>query len=142
MFKLSQIRDAHTAVMTLHDPVTGVALPPTITLMSRDNPKARAQAFETERSKRAKASKSRIAQDDPEADWARHIDRLVVMTVAWTDIFEEDGTPIQCTPENVRRVYEGVNWIHDQVLDFVTNSANFIVRSASSSSITLAPPSA
>lgn len=142
MFKLSQIRDAQTAVMQVLDPGTGDPTGATITIMSPEHPKARAQSIEVERARRARASKLRGAPEDPEGDRTRLFERLVLMTVAWSGFADDDGVPIACTPEAVRTVYEDYAWIRDQVLSFVVDSRNFIVRSASSSSTTPAQPSA
>lgn len=142
MFKLSLIRDAHTAVMPVLDPGTGEPTGATITLMSPEHPQARAQAMEVERARRARAQKLRGAPEDPEGDRARLFDRLVIMTVAWEGFADDDGAPIPCTPTKVREAYENVAWLRDQVLGFVADTRNFISRSASGSSPTPASTSA
>jgi hypothetical protein len=48
----------------------------------------------------------------------------VKLTVAWEG-FTLDGVKLDCTPENVRTVYNEWSWIKEQVSEFVADRANF-----------------
>jgi hypothetical protein len=52
-------------------------------------------------------------------------DQLAATTVSWIGI-EENGTPVECTPENAARVYYEHPWIKEQVADFVSREANYL----------------
>lgn len=55
----------------------------------------------------------------------RRLDRLVACTVAWRNVDGPDNAPMQCTPDNVRRVYVGYPAIADQVEAALADHANF-----------------
>lgn len=65
---------------------------------------------------RGKTTAERLAQNSLEI--------LVGATVAWGGI-AENGTPLPCTPENVRRVYTDFAFIRDQVDEFLGDRRNF-----------------
>ena len=52
------------------------------------------------------------------------IDDLVKLTVSWEG-FTLDSKKLDCTPENVRKVYNEWSWIKEQVSEFVADRANF-----------------
>jgi hypothetical protein len=54
------------------------------------------------------------------------LEKLVHLTKAWS-IAMPDGTPIDepCTPDNVMVIYSGVQWVRDQVSNFVNDLGNF-----------------
>ena len=58
---------------------------------------------------------------------ADRINLLVACTIAWEG-FDLDGKPLECTPENARKVYSnpGLRWIREQVDRFVGDRANFL----------------
>jgi|JI10StandDraft_1071094.scaffolds.fasta_scaffold169162_4 hypothetical protein len=143
MLKRSTIRDAHQAVMQVLDPETGKPTGATITLMSPEHPRAKQEAAGFERRRRQEArSRGGRPVDDPEAEMARLFERLTFMTLDWAGFVDDAGAPLECSAEQVRSWYEGVAWLRNQVLRFIADQANFIERSASSSSSTPAPISA
>lgn len=73
--------------------------------------------------KQAADSKSK-GQKDFEA---MALDIYVLCTKDWQNV-ELNGKPLECTKENVSMIYgdENYAWIHEQVLSFMDNRANFI----------------
>ncbi len=49
----------------------------------------------------------------------------VATTLEWRDISVE-GKLLECTPDNVRKVYERFPWIAEQVDEFQADRANFL----------------
>jgi hypothetical protein len=57
------------------------------------------------------------------------LDILVNCTLGWSGIIL-DGTPLECTPANVRMLYTRLPWVRKQVDTFMGNRANFLPNSA------------
>lgn len=56
---------------------------------------------------------------------AEGLELLVACTVDWQDVMDE-GEELECTKENVRKVYKKYPWIKDQVDEFVGDRSNFL----------------
>lgn len=135
--KLSSIKLADTGVLNVINPDTGEPAGATITLMSPEHPKARAQAMQAERARRAAAARvKRQAPEDPETQRERFLDRLAYMTIGWSGFEEDDGSPMVHSEERAREIYgnPAFAWVRDQVIEFIGDRENFIVRSATTSS--------
>ncbi|MCB2186482.1 MAG: hypothetical protein KQJ78_08700 [Deltaproteobacteria bacterium] len=73
------------------------------------------------------------AQEEEYNELLREIvfERLIDTTLAWESSDSPDkimfgGEELACTPENVRRVYEKVPFLKEQVQSLVADEANFI----------------
>jgi len=77
----------------------------------------------------------RAAAKDIEANV---IEKLAHLTKAWS-LAMPDGTPINepCTPENAMALYSDVQWLRDQVSNFVNDLGNFRPTLSENSSTTL-----
>lgn len=55
------------------------------------------------------------------------LDIYIMCTKDWINV-ELDGKPLKCTKDNVKKIYEDENyaWLHEQVITFMENRANFI----------------
>lgn len=49
---------------------------------------------------------------------------LASVTLSWQGIIV-DGTPMECTAENAKKLYQRFNWIREQVDEFVGERRNF-----------------
>jgi hypothetical protein len=66
------------------------------------------------------------------------IEKLAHLTKAWS-LAMPDGTPIDepCTPENALALYTDVQWLRDQVSNFVNDLGNFRPTPSENSSTSL-----
>lgn len=112
------------SVLTLTHPVTGADLPVKITLLGTDSPVFRKaqRAIVNRRLKQAK--KPNLTAEEIEAEG---IEALVSCTVSWEGV-EIDGKKLDCTPDNVRKVYTDIRlpFIREQVDTFIAERANFM----------------
>jgi len=116
------------ADMTLCHPVTGEALPVTMTLMGADAPEyARVLRGQLDR---------KLTGEAPTAETlaADHIERLVGMTKDWRGL-KYEGRAFAFSPNNARKLYQEQAWIRDQVQRFIERRDNFFLSKANSSSI-------
>jgi len=103
------------------DPIEGM----TVTLLGQDSDvyrkiqlgKQQAALNRIAKGKRAVDMKAEKLREDSIAE-------MVKLTVDWTG-FELEGETLDCTPENVAMVYEGWEWLFEQVTEFVADRANF-----------------
>ena len=108
--------------LTLLHPGTGEPLDIVITLMGSDSKAYRAVQHEIQ-NQNIKATK-------PKADFSKDresgvIKRLAAVTGSWVNM-ENNGEPIECTPDNAEMVYSDFRWMADQVVAHVENRANFL----------------
>ena len=97
----------------------------TITLLGQDSKIYRKLQLGKQQAALNRMAKGKKALDlDAEKLSEDSIDDLVKLTTSW-DGFELDGVKLDCTPENVRKVYTDWAWIKEQVQEFVGNRANF-----------------
>ena len=72
--------------------------------------------------------------NEMDAGEADALDTMVKCTVKWEHFDTREGTPIACTPANVRALYEGYPIIRDQVDVFISRRVNFLLASSKGSS--------
>jgi hypothetical protein len=97
----------------------------TITLLGQDSKLYRKIQLGKQQAALNRMAKGKKAIDlDAEKLSEDSIDDLVKLTTAWSG-FVLDGKDLDCTPENVRKVYTEWSWIKEQVQEFVGNRANF-----------------
>lgn len=126
MFEVNSIKELQEAILKLVHPESGEIIPATITLAGAAHPKRKALEFQRARVLRAKVSKKgRLELTDPQDDADYEVDRLVACTLSWKG-FARDGVALECTPAEVRALYEGSAWIRQQASDFLGDSANFL----------------
>jgi len=65
--------------------------------------------------------------DTAEATESDNAELLAACTVSWAGI-AKGGELLECTPANVKMVYLNVNWIKEQVDDFVGDRGNFFKK--------------
>lgn len=103
----------------------------TITLLGQDSKVYRKIQLAKQQTALNRISKGKKAVDfDAEKLAEDSIDDLVKLTVSWTG-FTLDGDKLECTPDNVRKVYGEWVWIKEQVAEFVAERANFFRTNAS-----------
>lgn len=97
----------------------------TITLLGQDSKVYRKIQLAKQQAALNRISKGKKAVDfDAEKLAEDSIDDLVKLTVSWEG-FTLDSKKLDCTPENVRKVYNEWSWIKEQVSEFVADRANF-----------------
>jgi hypothetical protein len=116
------------AVMQVVDSKTEEVIPGvTITLLGQDSKVYRKIQLARSQAILNRAAKGKKGVDlDAEKMADDTIDDLVKLTVTWTG-FEEDGKPLDATPENFARIYgdPGLSWLKEQVQEFVADRTNF-----------------
>lgn len=96
-----------------------------ITLLGQDSKVYRKIQLAKQQAALNRISKGKKAVDfDAEKLAEDSIDDLVKLTVSWEG-FTLDSKKLDCTPENVRKVYGEWSWIKEQVSEFVADRANF-----------------
>lgn len=129
-FDFGTIETKHEHEMTVKNPQTGDPTSAVITVAGPEHPRHKALTFAAQRAARKRFSKSgRIEMDDPEEEEATALDKAVACTLAWSGV-KRDGKPLECTPANVRELYESAPWLRRQVLAFINTDDNFIVAAA------------
>lgn len=114
------------AVMEVRHPETEEVIEGmTLTLLGKDS-----EVFKRLRRKRQNAALARVSKGkkaldvDAEKMEGEALDDLVALTRGWTG-FQLDGQPLEFTPENVRKVFAGWEWLREQAEEFVNSRANF-----------------
>jgi hypothetical protein len=112
-------------------------------LAGPEHEKSRALALANDRRIRKGIEKAgKLVLEDPEVEQERALDELVAATLDWDGFAEDDGKPIPCTSDNVRKAYLQLPWLRAQVIEARRDRANFIRRSGTNSSPSPAAPSA
>lgn len=102
----------------------------TITLLGQDSKVYRKIQLAKQQAALNRIAKGKKAVDlDAEKLAEDSIDDLVQLTTGWTG-FTLDGAVLECTPENVRKVYGEWAWIKEQVQEFVADRSNFFRATA------------
>lgn len=90
----------------------------TITLLSVDTKEFKAR--ESTLAKRHMRRRSRVSVDELQTD------RAVAATKAWSPGFQLDGQDdLECTPANVRALYDRCPWLRDDVINHINDRANY-----------------
>lgn len=114
------------AVLELRDLNEEIIKDVTITLLGKDSKvyqrilRDRKQAMLTRMQKGRKA-----AQLDVEKLEEDSLDDLVQLTIGWAGVKDDKGN-LEFTPENVRRLYEEVPSVREQVEEFINERSNFL----------------
>ena len=112
----------------LTHPRTGEALPMVINLLGADS-RVYQDAQRTQNRRRlAEAQKVRRMTLTPEALEADALELLVAVTRGWSG-FTQGGKAVDCTPQNVQRIYTEFPWIREQVDLAIGDRANFLPSS-------------
>ena len=117
--------------MQVQHPVTGGALNGTrLWLYGPDTPqhsKALQEVRRQARKRVMKSGKRALIEDDDEATGIMVLAHCVAR---WEGIALE-GQELDCTPENVRRVFSHpkVSWLRDQAAEFIQDRENFLPKS-------------
>lgn len=123
---LSSIKSQDTTAVEILHPASGAPVGITVTVASMDSERARA-VEKTQRNARIQKltrggrRNAALTADELEKDG---LDLLVHCTVSWDGV-TENGQALECTPENVRRVYTSYPWLREQVDQAVADRANF-----------------
>jgi hypothetical protein len=126
MFDLSSIQELDRSTLKVTHPETGALIGAEIELASANHPKRKQCEFNHSRVLRARvAKKGRLELTDPQDDADYEVDRLVACTLSWTG-FARDGKPIECTPGEVRAIFESTAWLRAQAVEFMGDAANFL----------------
>ena len=108
-------------------PVTGEALDIKILVIGKDSDKFRELEEKHQRESLEAAKRTQKLEDRIAAAKAQGEALLVACTVQWQHV-ELDGVELDCTPENVRKVYSRFTWLRDQVDVAIGTRANFLKR--------------
>lgn len=111
------------AVLKLRNPGTGEYIEGmTITLLGEDSAVYRNKSKAIAEEKLNANRKRKVNLDSIENE---NLQVLAACTVEWTG-FEEGKNPIECTAEEVVRIYRKYKWIREQVDSFIGDRANFL----------------
>lgn len=126
LFSLTPVKADTGSVLTLKNPKTEEPLPITITLLGHDSKKYQAIQRRKNQAALDRMTKNKRAIT-PNADKLTDemLDDLIDLTVSWEGVSDQAGAKLECTPENVRRIYSQLNWVREQVQEFVGDRANF-----------------
>ncbi len=129
MFDLSELKNdmLSTGELVILHPESGVETNIKITLMSPDSASYRkiTMALKNKNLQLAMKNRAVVSADRLDKD---ALDVLVAATVSWDGI-AENGVPLECTAESVRRVYEEYPFIREQVDSFLGDRKNFFKKS-------------
>ena len=127
MFDFTSIHELDSQKLELIDPTTEKPCGAVIELASARHPKRKRMELDRSRELTAKMLKKRggLKPDDVQPDPDQIVDLLVASTLSW-DGFGRDGSPLPFSSENVRWIYENCEWVRDQALAFMNDSANFL----------------
>jgi len=121
--------------MTVRHPVTGDPLmdektqePMTITLVGQDSKEFTASRHRlmTRKLQTKRGFRNVLKAEELDED---AMNLLVAATKAWSGVQFQGKYP-ECTPENIKQVYEALPWLREQVSEFVSDRANFLGNSS------------
>ena len=124
-FDLAVIQDSmeESAQLTVLHPKTGEETSIVITLASPDSDKYRKLSMAMRNKNLQYATKNRGVASAERLD-EDAVNLLVGATLAWAGVVE-NGIAVDCTPENVRRLYTTFPWLREQVDTFLGDRKNF-----------------
>lgn len=127
--KLKTSKSEQGAVLQVLHPSTEEAIKGmTITLLGQDSSVYRKiQLGKQQAALNRMAKGKKVADLNAEKLAEDTLDDLVSLTLDWTG-FELDGKKLECTPENVLKVYgdNELSWLKEQVNEFIGDRANFL----------------
>lgn len=123
--------------LTLRDPRTGADIveldefkipqPVRLVLLGSDSASYRAKEHEIAMRRartRGAAETFSLSREELENDV---VETLAVCVVSWERIDDDaTGKPLECTPENVRKLLRSSSVVREQVTEFVTKRSNFL----------------
>ena len=118
---LSSLAVSGTSKLVIKHPVTGVDTDISIELCGKDSDEYR----------KAYAAMVKVLTQNPDnkdMDFAKlDAETYAACTLSWENL-ELDGELLECTPENVHKVYndDRLRWLHEQVITFVGDRENFM----------------
>ena len=113
-----------TAVVEICNPNSGEPLGVKITLASPDSGKYRTASLAIQNRQLQYSMKNRGRSISAERLEENALELLIEATLDWEGLVE-DGRELACTPENVRRVYQNMPFIREQVDEFLGDRRNF-----------------
>lgn len=124
-FDLATLKDSmeDSAELTILHPKTGEEMNIVITLASPDSEKYRKLSMAMRNKNLQYATKNRGLASAERLD-EDSLNLLVGATLGWKGL-SENGEILECTPQNVRRVYADFAWIREQVDAFLGDRKNF-----------------
>lgn len=125
MFDLATLKQSQMdfAAVEITNPATGEPTGIKITLAGPDSDAYRKIAMKVQNEQLQYAMKNR-GKTTAERLAANALETLIGATVSWEGL-AEDGKELECTPENVRRVYTEFPFIKEQVDEFLGDRRNF-----------------
>jgi len=107
--------------------------PLTVSMLGSSSDKHKQYAVSEIRSIRAKAKKSRNKKESDDisdsffADTADAlVKRLVAVVTSWENVLDDKGGLLECTPANVKFVFDKYQSLRIQAIDFLDDDVNFI----------------
>lgn len=119
---LTSLAVSQTATLILKHPVTGADMDVEIELHGKDSTK-----YRKEYTKLVAILSKDIGKG--EVDYAKlDADTYAACTVSWKNLGYKGVKDFKCTPENVLTLYNDpdMRWLHEQVVQFVGDRANFM----------------
>ncbi len=113
------------AVYRVLSPRDGTETGATIRLAGADSDTYRAIERKQNNKRTSKISSGRpftLTQEEVEED---NLKKAMSCTLGWTDMIL-NGQELECTPENVRMMYERFPWLYEQVWVFIQDRKNFL----------------
>lgn len=128
---LKPVKADDGAILEVAHPESEEVIPGmTITLLGQDSKVYRKIQLAKQQAALNRIAKGKKAIDlDAEKLAEDSIDDLVQLTTGWTG-FTLDGDVLECTPDNVRKVYAEWAWIKEQVQEFVADRSHFFRATA------------
>jgi hypothetical protein len=131
---LSSLQQNDSAEIGILHPSTGEDLGITITVASIDSKTYRKAQHEQANAQigQMAAKGAKGVAVTAEVVEERGLALLTKCTLGWRGV-EFEGKTLECTPENVRMVYDQFPWIREQVDRAIANRSHFFKRPASAS---------
>lgn len=120
------------ARLDLYHPTTNAPTGAWLQLLGADSDVYRSAQRKLLRQRLKQIAKTRRAALTPEELEEEALDLLVVATTGFGG-FTSSGTPVEFSADAVRALYKRHNWIREQAEEFISDRANFLPKSASSS---------
>lgn len=139
-FDLASLQHRDTASVEIRHPLTAKPLGIRVEVASADSSRGREAERELREQAMARYQLNRGAALTAKEVESEALELLVRRTVSWSGVLE-GGTVVECTPDNVRRLYAAYPWLRRQVDEACADRARFFEDSASSSSASLATSS-
>ena len=125
---INSIKTLETSMVEILDPITYEKTDIKVEVYGQDSKEFKKLSS----SLRAKNLSSDLSEDDKEKNIDLHYASCVV---SWQNVEEKNDkgklVPIECTTENVLRVFSLLPWLKDQVIGHIIERSNFLERKGS-----------